>query len=922
MQWWAWLALTLLFVATVDAGETMAQAASEAHPLGAAGRRGSIPGHLKRVTAGQIVVVVDRTINRRVKQGAEISFALTARTALQGEHGQPLTTAAMENMIGRPVGVGYTIGSSQVVADWVRLQPGPRVALEREAERQPRPSAPTQPPAPKEKEPMAPLAEERQSRYTVTDLGPCGERPEPNGINEHGGIVGSCYMGQEKDRNKKPDRAFLWQHGRLVELPMSDAKAMAINTHGQVVGVADFRLTRVSEKASTTRSGLQAFRWQAERVEPLPGLDGDKSFSFANDVNDSGQIVGMAETSSGVTHAVLWEGGKVTDLGALLQLEEPSSAGGINERGEVMVNSGKAIFGSLWLPQHAYLWRQNVRVDLGTLGGTQTSARAINNRTEIVGHSQLADKSQRAFFWSHGQMTDLGTLSGYPSSEATDINDHGQIVGNCQTGQAERRAVLWEGGLLLDLNSLVPANSGWQLELATAINNRGWITGEGTYNGRKRAFLLTPVDLPGRSGATGYIPSLQARVTAFRFFESAYHAMPPEQRVYNQRFVRTTSRFIHWELRLEHPAPGRRLPFTIEQFWYLADGRLFSRQRLPRFLDADWISSEHHHSYGWNEPGRWHAGAYRVEVYIAGTKVASGSFEITEAVPAETSISRGVDYLNKGQLDEAIAEFSKAIELNPRAAAAYNNRGLAYANKKQYDQALADYAKAIELKPQFDAPHFNRGLMAYDNGQYEQALTDFTRAIEINSEYAVAYLNRGVIFYKTARFDQALADFRKALDINPKDAAAARNLEQASKAKSDITEPWQTSWEAFAKEVQRLYDSRAAESEFIQRFNGKRVFWEGDVVEVDMSKNPKVMALRMPEYRVTLPNGRVAFMEYVRLTVNREVTFQMFHKSRFRATLSEGDDDSPAAVSWLHIKNEAKGIDRTIIAVNLEDGQF
>ena len=237
----------------------------------------------------------------------------------------------------------------------------------------PRPSAPPQPAVPKEKEHTRPPAEDRQSRYTVTDLGPCGERPNPNGINEHGAIVGSCYMGQDKDGNKTPDRAFLWQRGRLVELQMSDAKAMAINTHGQVVGVADFRLTRAGAKASTTRSGLQAFRWQAERVEPLPGLDGDKSFSFANDINDTGQIVGMAETSSGVTHAVLWEHGKVTDLGALLKLEEPSFAGGINEHGEVIVNSGKAIFGSLWLPEHAYLWRQNARVDLGTLGGTETA---------------------------------------------------------------------------------------------------------------------------------------------------------------------------------------------------------------------------------------------------------------------------------------------------------------------------------------------------------------------------------------------------------------------------------------------------------------------------------------------------------------------------------------------------------------------
>ena len=76
-------------------------------------------------------------------------------------------------------------------------------------------------------------------------------------------------------------------------------------------------------------------------------------------------------------------------------------------------------------------------------------------------------------------------------------------------------------------------------------------------------------------------------------------------------------------------------------------------------------------------------------------------------------------------------------------------------------------------------------------------------------------------------------------------------------------EPWQTSWEAFAREVQRLYHSKAAESEFIKRFNGKRVFWEGQVLKVHVGKELNEVTLRMPEYRITLPDGRVALMEYV-----------------------------------------------------------
>ena len=74
-----------------------------------------------------------------------------------------------------------------------------------------------------------------------------------------------------------------------------------------------------------------------------------------------------------------------------------------------------------------------------------------------------------------------------------------------------------------------------------------------------------------------------------------------------------------------------------------------------------------------------------------------------------------------------------------------------YREKRQYDQALADYAKAIELNPQFDLPYLNLGLMAYNNGQYEQALTDYTRAIELNQRRAahssigaLSFINRPV----------------------------------------------------------------------------------------------------------------------------------------------------------------------------------
>jgi len=129
-------------------------------------------------------------------------------------------------------------------------------------------------------------------------------------------------------------------------------------------------------------------------------------------------------------------------------------------------------------------------------------------------------------------------------------------------------------------------------------------------------------------------------------------------------------------------------------------------------------------------------------------------------------IFRGVAHHEKGQWDEAIADYNKAIEINPKYPEAYSNRGVAYDNKGQYDKAISDYTKAIEINPRLVEAYSNRGL-AYDNkGQHDEAISDYTKAIEINPRYAEAYNNRGFTYIvNLGDKKRACSDWKRACEL-------------------------------------------------------------------------------------------------------------------------------------------------------------
>ncbi len=134
--------------------------------------------------------------------------------------------------------------------------------------------------------------------------------------------------------------------------------------------------------------------------------------------------------------------------------------------------------------------------------------------------------------------------------------------------------------------------------------------------------------------------------------------------------------------------------------------------------------------------------------------------------------NRGVVYYDKGELDLALTDYDKAIALDPREATAFNNRGNLYSHKGELGLALADYDKAISLDPSEALAFTNRGNVYEVKGELDLALADYNKAIVLDPHNAVAFSNRGSVYKDKGDFKRALTDYDKAIELKPESAGA------------------------------------------------------------------------------------------------------------------------------------------------------
>jgi probable HAF family extracellular repeat protein len=308
-------------------------------------------------------------------------------------------------------------------------------------------------------------------RYTITDLGTLGgDRSVATAISNSGQVVGYSVTPQGAEH------AFRWSAGSMTDLGTLPgggySHANAVNDAGQVAGLSD---------RSSGGYGYPV-RWSASGAIQDLGGPITNQLGSGNAIDPAGRVAGgqRPASSEGEPVAMLYDAAGRPHLLAKGSL---GAAAGINARGQIVGSPG-------------YIWQNGAVTSLPGLAGGSASARAISISGLVAGSAGTVDGSLHAALWRGRAITDLGTIDGIRYNQANAVNAAGQVVGTadplCSPCVAPR-AWLWRAGSATALDSLIPAGSGWTLQQANGISDRGEIAGAGLHNGKLHAFVLVPV---------------------------------------------------------------------------------------------------------------------------------------------------------------------------------------------------------------------------------------------------------------------------------------------------------------------------------------------------------------------------------------------------------------------------------------------
>jgi probable HAF family extracellular repeat protein len=332
-------------------------------------------------------------------------------------------------------------------------------------------------------------------KYSIKHLTLGGTWSTAIAINELGQVIGTSQISGDASSH-----GFIYHKGRITDI--GSIYPYNINNLGQVVGHYN---TEINGDPT-----VRSFIYSDGTLTDLGTISSDpRAQSWANGINDFGEVVGSANTVyvGSRFHAYFYRDGVMEDIDTIGPDDEQSEAWVINNRGMVV---GSERDGGVFLYSDGVMRRLNI------IG----NAFDMNDRGEFVGFGSWDFGLQGAFLYRDGEFTALGDLSDSGHTTPRAINESSQTVGQSDIGTVERpwgyshigHAFLYDKGVMTDLNTLIPANSGWELMYATDINNSGQIVGYGIRDGKFKeecygddndtycynfpvysAFLLTPI---------------------------------------------------------------------------------------------------------------------------------------------------------------------------------------------------------------------------------------------------------------------------------------------------------------------------------------------------------------------------------------------------------------------------------------------
>lgn len=137
--------------------------------------------------------------------------------------------------------------------------------------------------------------------------------------------------------------------------------------------------------------------------------------------------------------------------------------------------------------------------------------------------------------------------------------------------------------------------------------------------------------------------------------------------------------------------------------------------------------------------------------------------------PTPTYLEQAQFHSFRGQYEEAIANYTEAIRLDPQNRRAYYGRGNAYAELGDYEEAVADYSQAIRLDPNQPGAYYSRGVVLSYQGQYEEAVADYREALVLSPTYASAYNNLAwtLAHDLDTDYEEALEYALRAVELDP-----------------------------------------------------------------------------------------------------------------------------------------------------------